>query len=122
MGGPSNTGGNTGSDEGFFNSERERKRKQNKKNLEDAQRMERENRDGSNRKSEEQPKVKSQMDNTEIKSDEIDADKTSPTEVEIDQDDILLKNKKKGRKTTVLTSVTGVSDYPTLSKKTLLGD
>ena len=26
MGGPSNTGGNTGSDEGFFNSERERKR------------------------------------------------------------------------------------------------
>ena len=122
MGGPSNTGGNTGSDEGFFNSERERKRKQNKKNLEDAQRMERENRDGSNRKSEEQPKVKSQMDNTEIKSDEIDADKTSPTEVEIDQDDILLKNKKKGRKATVLTSVTGVSDYPTLSKKTLLGD
>ena len=84
--------------------------------------MERENRDGSNRKSEEQPKVKSQMDNTEIKSDEIDADKTSPTEVEIDQDDILLKNKKKGRKATVLTSVTGVSDYPTLSKKTLLGD
>ena len=122
MGGPSNTGGNTGSDEGFFNSERERKRKRNKKNLEDAQRMERENRDGSNRKSEEQPKVKSQMDNTEIKSDEVDADKTSPTEVEIDQDDILLKNKKKGRKTTVLTSVTGVSDYPTLSKKTLLGD
>ena len=122
MGGPSNTGGNTGADEGFFNSERERKRKQNKKNLEDAQRMERENRDGSNRKSEEQPKVKSQMDNTEIKSDEIDADKTSPTEVEIDQDDILLKNKKKGRKATVLTSVTGVSDYPTLSKKTLLGD
>jgi len=122
MGGPSNTGGNTGSDEGFFNSERERKRKQNKKNLEDAQRMDRENRDGSNRKSEEQPKVKSQMDNTEIKSKEVDADKTSPTEVEIDQDDILLKNKKKGRKATVLTSVTGVSDYPTLSKKTLLGD
>ena len=122
MGGPSNTGGNTGSDEGFFNSERERKRKQNKKNLEDAQRMERENRDGSNRKSKEQPKVESQMDNTEIKSKEVDADKTSPTEVEIDQDDILLKNKKKGRKATVLTSVTGVSDYPTLSKKTLLGD
>ena len=118
MGGPSNTGGNTGADEGFFNSEREKKRKQR----EEAERMERENRDGSNRKSEEQPKVESQMDNTEIKSDEIDADKTSPTEVEIDQDDILLKNKKKGRKATVLTSVTGVSDYPTLSKKTLLGD
>ena len=84
--------------------------------------MDRENRDGSNRKSKEQPKVESQMDNTEIKSKEVDADKTSPTEVEIDQDDILLKNKKKGRKATVLTSVTGVSDYPTLSKKTLLGD
>ena len=121
MGGPSNTGGNTGSDEGFFNSERERKRKQNKKNLEDAQRMDRENRDGSNRKSKEQPKVESQMDNTEIKSKEVDADKTSPTEVEIDQDDILLKNKKKGRKATVLTSVTGVDEKPILGKKTLLG-
>ena len=73
-------------------------------------------------KSVEQPKVKSQMDNTEIKSKEVDADKTSPTEVEIDQDDILLKNKKKGRNVTVLTSVTGVKDQPTLSKKYLLGD
>ena len=119
MGGPSNTGGNTGADEGFFNSVRQRKKEsKEKKKKEWKEKI----RDGSNRKSEEQPKVKSQMDNTEIKSDEIDADKTSPTEVEIDQDDILLKNKKKGRKATVLTSVTGVSDYPTLSKKTLLGD
>ena len=130
MGGPSNnSGGNTGADEGFFNSERERKRKQNKKNREEAERMDRENRGGGNnqqtkksKKSEEQPKVKSQMDNTEIKSKEVDADKTAPTEVEIDQDDILLKNKKKGRNVTVLTSVTGVKDQPTLSKKYLLGD
>jgi len=119
MGGPSNSGGNTGSDEGFFKTERDKKKKQR----EEAEKSFRENRgDGNNQKSVEQPKVKSQMDNTEIKSDEVDADKTSPTEVEIDQDDILLKNKKKGRKATVLTSVTGVSDYPTLSKKTLLGD
>ena len=121
MGGPSNTGGNTGADEGFFNSEREKKRKQR----EEAERMDRENRGGGNnqqtKKSEEQPKVESQMDNTEIKSDEIDADKTSPTEVEIDQDDILLKNKKKGRKATVLTSVTGVDEKPILGKKSLLG-
>ena len=61
-------------------------------------------------KSAEQPKVKSQIDNTDVKSDLIDADKIS------------LKNKKKGRKATVLTSVTGVSEYPTLSNRSLLGD
>ena len=60
-------------------------------------------------KSIEQPKVKSQMDNTDVKSDLINADKIS------------LDNKRKGRKKTILTSVTGVDDYPTLSKKTLLG-
>ena len=122
MGGPSgggnNGGGNTGSDEGFFKTERDKKKKQR----EEAEKSFRENRgDGNNQKSVEQPKVKSQMDNTEIKSDEVDADKTSPTEVEIDQDDILLKNKKKGRKATVLTSVTGVDEKPILGKKTLLG-
>jgi hypothetical protein len=60
-------------------------------------------------KSIEQPKVKSQMDNTDVKSDLINADKIS------------LENKRKGRKSTVLTSVTGVDAYPTLNKKTLLG-
>jgi hypothetical protein len=60
-------------------------------------------------KSIEQPKVKSQMDNTDVKSDLINADKIS------------LDNKRKGRKSTVLTSVTGVDAYPTLNKKTLLG-
>ena len=72
-------------------------------------------------KSAEQPKVKSQMDNTEIKSDMITADKTSPTDVEVDNNEILLKNKRKGRRKTILTSVTGVEDYPTLSRRTLLG-
>tara|TARA_R110002012_G_scaffold179317_1_gene344907 strand:- start:540 stop:788 length:249 start_codon:yes stop_codon:yes gene_type:complete len=61
------------------------------------------------KKAEEQPKVKSQMDNTDVKSDLINADKLS------------LENKRKGRRSTVLTSVTGVDGYPTLNKKTLLG-
>ena len=60
-------------------------------------------------KSVQQPKVQSQMDNSDVKSDLINADKIS------------LANKRKGRKSTVLTSVTGVDAYPTLSKKTLLG-
>ena len=72
-------------------------------------------------KSIEQPKVKSQMDNSDVKSDLINADKISPTTAEIDQDEISLANKRKGRKSTVLTSVTGVDAYPTLNKKTLLG-
>ena len=124
MGGPSNTGGNTGADEGFFLTDREKKRKQR----EEAERMARENRDGENnrRKSEEQPKVKSQMDNTEIKSKDIVADKEinkpkETNETEMTADEIILKNKRKGRKATVLTSVTGVEGYPTLSKKSLLG-
>ena len=59
------------------------------------------------------------MDNTDVKSDLITA--KGPTSVEMSEDDILLQNKRKGRKRTVLTSVTGVEGYPTLSKKTLLG-
>ena len=76
-------------------------------------------RDGPSQKSIEQPKVAAQMDNTEVKSDLITA--KGPTSVEMSADDILLQNKRKGRKRTVLTSVTGVEGYPTLSKKTLLG-
>ena len=70
-------------------------------------------------KSIEQPKVKSQMNNTDVKSDMITA--KAPDVTEMTADEILLKNKRKGRKSTVLTSVTGVDAYPTLSKKTLLG-
>ena len=77
-------------------------------------------------KSIEQPKVKSQMDNTDVKSKEIIADKVAPTETNAtdtksEADEILLKNKRKGRKRTVLTSVSGVEGYPTLSRRTLLG-
>ena len=72
-----------------------------------------------NQKSIEQPKVKSQMNNTDVKSDMITAE--APAITEMSADEIALKNKRKGRKKTILTSVTGVDDYPTLSKKTLLG-
>ena len=75
----------------------------------------------NNQKSIEQPKVASQMDNSEVKSDLITADKTAPTDVEMTDDELLLK-RKRGRKTkTVLTSVTGDTSKATLSKKTLLG-
>ena len=67
-------------------------------------------------KSVEQPKVKSQMDNTDIKSKDIVADKMAPTDAETS-----LRNKRKGRSRTIMTSVTGVDDYATLSKKSLLG-
>ena len=75
-------------------------------------------------KSAEQPKVASQMDNTGIKSDMITADKTSPTTVELAQlseEEKQKRIKRKGRRSTILTSVTGVDEYPTLGKKTLLG-
>ena len=76
---------------------------------------------GPNIKSIEQPKVASQMDNSEVKSDLIMADKTAPTDVEMTDDELLLK-RKRGRKTkTVLTSVTGDTSKATLSKKALLG-
>jgi len=70
-------------------------------------------------KSIEQPKVKSQMNNTDVKSDMITAE--APAITEMTADELALKNRRKGRKKTILTSVTGVDDYPTLSKKTLLG-
>jgi len=75
--------------------------------------------DRPTQKSLEQPKVASQMDNSEVKSDLITAE--GPTSVDMTTDEILLKNKRKGRKRTILTSVTGVDEKPTLSKKNLLG-
>ena len=72
-------------------------------------------------KSIEQPKVASQMDNSGVKSDLITADKTAPTDVEMTDDELLLK-RKRGKKTrTILTSVTGDTSKATLSKKVLLG-
>ena len=71
-------------------------------------------------KAKEQPKVAAQMDNTEVKSDLITADKTAPTSIEMENENLL--KRKRGRKTkTVLTSITGDTSKPTLSKKALLG-
>ena len=80
----------------------------------------------NNQKSAEQPKVASQMDNTEVKSKLITADKTAPTTVEMANaeltDDERMLKVKRGKKTkTVLTDLTGLKDQPTLSKKILLG-
>ena len=72
-------------------------------------------------KSIEQPKVKSQMNNSEIKSGLIVADKIAPTEVEMTAEEKLVA-RKRGKKTrTILSSVTGDNTKATLSKKTLLG-
>ena len=81
----------------------------------------RDGRTGENKKSIEQPKVASQMDNTEVKSDLITADKTAPTEVEMTQDEINVANKRGKKTKTVLTDITGLKGQPTLSKKILLG-
>ena len=78
-----------------------------------------------NPKSVEQPKVKSQMNNSEVKSDLITA--TGPTDIEManttemSEEEKLIK-RKRGKKTkTILSSVTGDNSQATLSQKTLLG-
>nr|BAR15073.1 hypothetical protein [uncultured Mediterranean phage uvMED] len=78
-------------------------------------------RTGKTQKSIEQPKVSSQMDNSDVKSDLITADKTAPTSVEMTDDERMLKVKRGKKTKTVLTDITGLKDQPTLSKKTLLG-
>ncbi len=78
-------------------------------------------------KSVEQPKVPSQM----VAPKPMETPK-GPTKTEMietgsdesisaNEEEELLKRKKKGRKSTVLTSVTGDTSYATLSKPTLLG-
>ena len=75
--------------------------------------------DGPTQKSVEQPKVKSQMNNSEVKSGLIVADKIAPTKAEMTAEESLV-SRKRGRKTkTVLTNLTEGSK-PTLSKKALL--
>ena len=70
----------------------------------------------SNIKSEVQPKVDSQMDAVKP---EISPD--GPTTIEMTDEEQKLKTKRRGRKSTILTSVTGLEGSPTLSKKSLLG-
>ena len=79
------------------------------------------NRSSGNEKSDEQPRVASQMDNTAVKSSSITADKTAPTSIEMNEDEDIIKRKRGRRTKTVLTSVTGDTSKPILSKKTLLG-
>ena len=81
----------------------------------------RDGRTGKNKKSIEQPKVASQMDNSGVKSDLITADKTAPTSVEMTQDEINVANKRGKKTKTILTSVVGDKSNATLSKKVLLG-
>ena len=81
----------------------------------------RDGRSGQTKKSIEQPKVASQMDNSEVKSDLITADKTAPTEVEMTQDEINVANKRGKKTKTILTSVVGDKSNATLGKKVLLG-
>ena len=81
----------------------------------------RDGRTGQTKKSIEQPKVASQMDNSEVKSDLITADKTAPTDVEMTQDEINVANKRGKKTKTILTSVVGDKSNATLSKKVLLG-
>ena len=83
------------------------------------------NNNDPNPKSIEQPKVKSQMNNSEVKSDLITA--TGPTNIEManttemSEEEKLIK-RKRGKKTkTILSSVTGDNSQATLSQKTLLG-
>ena len=68
-------------------------------------------------KSVEQPKVKSQMDNKDVKSKMIVA--KGPTNVELTEEERLINIKRKGRKRTTLTNITG-ADKLTLSNRVLL--
>ena len=81
----------------------------------------RDGRTGQSKKSIEQPKVASQMDNSGVKSDLITADKTAPTSIEMTQDEINVANKRGKKTKTILTSVVGDKSNATLSKKVLLG-
>ena len=106
---------NTGADEGFFISEQEKKRKKNQKNLEDAQRMERENRGGNQVVQSPTDVEVSQVTQTEVTTPEIDTPK---------EDDITIRKRKakaRGRSPTILTGVTGVTGGLTLGKPSLLG-
>ena len=79
------------------------------------------NDNNNNPKSIEQPKVKSQMNNKDVKSSLIMADKIAPTKTEMTAEENLIA-RKRGKKTkTVLTSLTGDNTKATLSQKTLLG-
>ena len=84
-------------------------------------------RDNQPTKSVEQPKVASQMAAPKPVETPKGPTKTemiatgSDESISANEEEELLKRKKKGRKSTVLTSVTGDTSYATLSRPTLLG-
>ena len=63
-----------------------------------------------------QPKVPAQMDAVKPMT-----TPDGPTDVEMNDDQYNIDKKRKGRRSTVLTSVTGDTSTPKLSKKVLLG-
>jgi len=68
------------------------------------------------KKSAEQPKVPAQMNNSNQTGND------GPTSVEMNQTaDNILKNKRRGRSSTILTLGSNGSSLPTLGKKSLLG-
>jgi len=76
----------------------------------------------------EQPKVKSRIAPQDMSNNmsgiapqDMPNDTSGIAPQDMSNAEISLANKRKGRKKTILTSVTGVDNYPTLSKKTLLG-
>ena len=71
---------------------------------------------GAVKKSAEQPKVPAQMNNSNQTGN------VGPTSVEMNQTaDNILKNKRRGRSSTILTLGSNGSSLPTLGKKSLLG-
>jgi hypothetical protein len=71
---------------------------------------------GAVKKSAEQPKVPAQMNNSNQTGND------GPTSVEMNQTaDNILKNKRRGRSSTILTLGSNGSSLPTLGKKSLLG-
>lgn len=71
---------------------------------------------GAVKKSAEQPKVPAQMNNSNQTGND------GPTSVEMNQTaDNILKNKRRGRSSTILTLGSAGSSLPTLGKKSLLG-
>ena len=144
---PAGGNGNTGADQGFFLTEEEKKRKanesgyatdyqgdlnppkknktktKNQQNLEDAERMQRENRGGN------QPTVKvaetPKVDTSPTES-ELSQSSATDADTEAKEDDIYIRKKKskaRGRSMMTLTGPQGLSkdDKLTLGKPSLLG-
>lgn len=120
-GGGNSGGGNTGADEGFFNSEREKKRKQNQKNLADHEKNMRDNRGGNTKIIKEKP-VSVTSSPTTMEIDQAQSTQsTNKTDTTLMNNETTVKNNKKGRTENILTSAAGLGDNNLLIKKKTLG-